>query len=199
MERAGVEVKLNTKVTREFIQEHKPEAIILATGATCIIPDMPGVNSGNVITASDVALGFKKTGAKVVIIGSGMVGCEVAEYLAQENKQVTLLEESPRIGPNLGLTCRWVIIGSLREKGIEMRTKVKVTEITPEGVIVECDGASEFLGADSIVLAIGREANKELRQDLQGIVSELYQIGDCVEPRRIYQAIYEGFTVGVKI
>ncbi|MFC1941318.1 FAD-dependent oxidoreductase [Chloroflexota bacterium] len=69
----------------------KPDAVFIATGSTPIVPDIPGVEKENVVTATDLLLGRRKVGEFVVVLGGGLVGNEVALYLAQDGKKVTVV------------------------------------------------------------------------------------------------------------
>jgi 2,4-dienoyl-CoA reductase (NADPH2) len=82
LEKLKVRVKLNTAPTAEEIAEGKPDAVIIATGAIPHIPDWEGIAGPNVVTTIDVLAERKPTGQNVVILGSGLTGCETAEFLA---------------------------------------------------------------------------------------------------------------------
>jgi len=196
---AGVEVKLNTEVDLKTIEQAKPDVVVLATGATPIIPDIPGARGNNVVTAVEVLTGQKEVGETVIVIGGGMVGCETAEFLAQRGKKISIVEMLPRIGNDIVATNRPFTLARLRQAGIRMDTNTKVEEITNKGVRVSRDGVSDFLEGDTAVLAVGFTANKELADELEGRVAALYSVGDCVEARMIREAIEEGFRVGMEI
>jgi len=197
--KAGVEIKLNCEVTADFVTKEKPDAVILATGASPLIPDIRGVTRANVVHAVDVLTGRKDVGDRTVIIGGGMVGCETAEFLVQKGKKVTIVEMLPRIGNDLGANYRPFVMMRLSEADIRMETKVKVEEITNEGVRGNRDGTSEFFAGDSVVLAVGFESNKGLAEELKGKVASLYVVGDCVEPRRIREAIHDAWKISMAI
>jgi pyruvate/2-oxoglutarate dehydrogenase complex dihydrolipoamide dehydrogenase (E3) component len=199
VEKSGIQVELNKIASVTAVEEMKPEAVIIATGASPIIPEIPGVKGRNVITAVEVLQMQPEVGQKVVVIGGGMVGCETAEFLASKGKKVTIIEMLDRIGIDIGPTTRWVILRRLRDAGVAMETKLKAEEITDEGVIASRDGATIFLPADTVVLAVGMKPNKELAQALKEKVENLYVIGDCHEPRRIKEAIEEGFVTGLRV
>jgi 2,4-dienoyl-CoA reductase (NADPH2) len=196
---AGVEVKLNTEVDLKTIEQGKPDVVVLATGATAIVPDIPGVRGNNVVTAVEVLTGQKEVGDTVIVIGGGMVGCETAEFLAQRGKKVSIVEMLPRIGNDIVATNRPFTLARLRGLGIRMDTNARVEEITDKGVRVSRDGVSDSLEGDTAVLAVGFVANKELAGKLEGRVAELYSVGDCVEARMIREAVEEGFRVGMEI
>lgn len=199
VKKAGVEIRLNAEVTPEMVEKKEPDVVILATGAAPLIPNIPGVEQDNVVTAVDVLTRRKEVGKAAVIIGGGMVGCETAEFLAKHGKKVTIVEMLPKIGSDYGATYRHVVLGRLREAGIRMETNAIVEEITDRGVRAKRDGASEFFPGDTVVLAVGFTPNKELGERLRGKVPTLYSIGDCIEPRRIREAIEEGFRLGREI
>lgn len=199
VERNNVNIKLNAKATAEAIMGGEPDTVIVATGASPIIPNIPGVEKPKVITAPDALRQPTAVGERVIVIGGGLVGCETAELLAQKGKKVTILEMLGRIANDVGIMTRRFLLRRLREAGIRMETDIKVEEITDEGVkAVRNDKPASFAG-DTVVLALGMRANKELADELRGKVRELYLIGDCAEPRRITQAIGEGFETAWKV
>lgn len=200
MKKTGIEVELNTEATAETVEALKPDVVIVATGARPLIPAIPGVKGDNVVLAEEVLLDSKPVGQEVVIVGGGMVGCETADLLLTKGKKITILEMLERIGQDIGPTNRGVLLRRLRRAGVRMETKAKVEEITKEGVrATREDGSSELFEADTVVIAAGMQSNKELAEDLKDKVASLHVIGDCVEPRRIAEAMDEAFVVGCQI
>ena len=196
---AGVEVRLNTEVTLELVEKENPDVLILAIGAMPLIPDIPGVGQDNVVTAVDVIMRREDVGETAIVVGGGMVGCEAAEFLADLGKKVTIVEMLPKIGSDYGATYRHVVLRRLREIGIKMETNVMVEEITDRGVKAKRDGLAKFFPGDTVVLAVGFKPIKGLGEKLSGKVPAPYSIGDCVEPRRIKEAIEEGFRLAREI
>ncbi|MCK5181172.1 MAG: FAD-dependent oxidoreductase, partial [Dehalococcoidia bacterium] len=92
LEKAGVKVKLNTDTTAEMVIEGNPDAVVIATGGIPLMPEIPGIDKSNVVTAQDVLSGKAKAGQNVVIIGGGMVGCETGHYLVEQGRTVTIVE-----------------------------------------------------------------------------------------------------------
>jgi len=138
---------------------------------------------------------------RVAIIGGQFAGCELALALVEEGKEVTVIEESKRIGADIGAVTRWVELAMLRKAGAKLETLSKVTEITDKGVKMSREGSSEFLEVDTVLIVMGKgvEANTKLVQELEGKVPVLYPIGDCANPGRIREAIASGFNIGSKI
>ena len=194
--KSGVQVKLGEDVTLKTIKEGDPDVVILATGATPIIPSIPGVMRPNVVMAEDVLLERKEVGNKVVIIGGGIVGCETAELLAQKGKRITVVEMLERIATDSARITRFHLIRRIREHGVQIETQVTVNEISERGVRGTRFGKPVFFPGDTVVLAAGMRANKGLAEQLEGKVAELYNIGDSAEPGKIKEAILDGFLAG---
>ena len=150
-------------------------------------------------TAIDVLTGRRKVGDNVVIVGGGLVGCETAEFLADMGKKVTILEMLGRIGADIGRTTRWVTMGRLRSLGVRMERNAKVEEINENGVKASRDGSTEFFEADSVVLAVGMEPDKQLARQLEGKAKALHVVGDCAEPGKVTGAIESALRVAREI
>ena len=198
--KAGVEVKLNCKVTADLVTKEKPDVVILATGASPFIPDIPGVARADVVHAVDVLTGRKDVGDRTVIIGGEMVACDVAEFLTAQKKKVTMVRRGPEMLTNVVLPhFREPILDRLNRKGVIMLTGVKYEKITKAGLILsDSVGRRRTIEADTIVLAAGARANQELAKQLED-KAVVYSIGDCVRPRRIREAIHEAYKVSISI
>lgn len=195
----GVEVRLGSKVNANMILDLKPDAVVVATGSTVFIPNVPGVNLDNVCTARDVLAGKRKVGDRVVIIGGGEVGLETAEFLANQGKEVTVVEMLERIAHDMGTHSRWVLLSRLRQMGVILQTKTEAVRITPNGVVVSSNGHQRTIESDSVVLAAGVVPNDALAEELKGKVKRLYLVGDCSQGRRIIDAVRDGYRVGREI
>jgi len=159
-----------------------------------------GINVENVLSAVDVLAGNGKIGEQVIVVGGGFIGCETAEYLSEKGKKVTIIEATDRIGTGMGPIHRMFLMGRLRGHGVNMVPKSEITELTDGGaIILEAEGERKLIKADTIVLAVGMRPNNDIFKELEGEISELYAIGDCVEPRRTFEAIHEGAEISRKI
>jgi 2,4-dienoyl-CoA reductase (NADPH2) len=200
LRKLNVEVRLNEECTVRAVEEGGPDAVILATGATPMIPNIPGVDKDNVVTAIEVLTRSKQVGQNVVIVGGGSIGCETAEFLFKMGKKVTILEMLDRIGADIGEWNRWVVIDRLNAAGIRVETGSKVGVITEKGVIItRPNGLQEFFEADSVVIAVGMKSVNKMADELNGKVASLYKVGDCVEPRKVREAIEGGFLAGLQV
>jgi len=159
-----------------------------------IIPPIPGVEKEKVVTAVDVMLGKREVGERVVVIGGGVVGCEAALYLAQQGKSLTVVEILDSIACDMYSANRLHLLELMKSAGVEILTETEVMEIDDGGVKVsDKQGKVSTLEADTVVLAAGLKSSRELLETLEDDVPEVYAVGDCVEPRKVINAIWEGF------
>lgn len=194
----GVILKLGKEATPELILEAKPDVVIIATGSTIRVPEIPGAQKKNVVSAVDLLLGRADAGDTVVIAGGGLVGCETALYLAEKGKTVNVVEVLDRLmrrdtvpGSN-----RHYIMKLLNEAGVKILVGTKITEIIDRGIIIaDKSGMQSTLEADTVVLALGMKSSNGLFEALNNKLPEVYAIGDCVEPRKVKDAIWEGFRI----
>ena len=198
--KAGVEIGLKREVDATLVADTKPDVVILATGISPLIPQIPGIDRDHVVTAEDVLSHKVKIGRRVIILGGGIVGCETALFLADQGKNVTIVELLPAMATKMVPSIREALLGTLSAKGVLMLTNIRVEEITPSGmVITDAEGKTQMIDADNIVLAAGAVSNNQLTEELKGKVEELYVIGDAQEPRSIKEAISEGYHLGRNI
>ena len=189
LQESSVALNLNTEVTPEYITKYNPDVLIVSTGSTPCKPDIPGVESA--LTAIDVLKGVA-VGDRIVICGGGLVGCEVAWYLAELDKEVTIVEMLGEIGMGMEMASRMVILKKLQEHDVDIICNLKVEKIIPGEGIVGIDKAwtRREIKADTVVLAMGFEPNRRLF-DIKNKSYEVYLIGDAKEPRRIIDAMRE--------
>jgi 2-enoate reductase len=194
VEKAGVKVALKKQATPELVQQHKPDVVIIATGSKLSRPNLPGIEQGHVLSTVDLFEGTKPVGARVLVIGGGLCGCEAAAHLARQGKKVTIVEMAPQLIPEgRNVNTMLAIKALLAESQVEVMTGAKLVEVTKTGVIVEGDNGRRELAGDSVVIATGFTPDLSLRDTLEETVPEVVAIGDCVKPRHILDAIWEGF------
>jgi 2,4-dienoyl-CoA reductase-like NADH-dependent reductase (Old Yellow Enzyme family)/thioredoxin reductase len=200
VEKAGIRIHLNAEVTPETIHREKPDVVILCTGATPLLPDVPGIDRPIVVQLSEVLNGEPPEGRKAVVVGGGATGCEVAHHLAEHGSSVTLVEQLPKIALNLESITRKVLLKELRERGVRFLTGRRLSRVEETGVVVTAeDGTETFVEADSVVVAIGNKPDNSLYVEIRTLGIPLYQIGDCLEPRSAKAAISEAATIGRSI
>jgi len=199
MRKLDVKIEFRKAPTAAMVKKFQPEAAVVATGSVPIIPETCRDKRNNMVTALEVLGGYKEVRERVVVVGGGRIGCEVAEFLAERYKDVMILEMLEEIGSDIGLSLRPAIVERLKAAGIQIETRIKIVEITEKGVTGLRNGSSEFFSAGTIVIAVGMKSERQLAEILEGIVPEIHIIGDCVEPRKIREAITDGYSVGLKL
>jgi 2-enoate reductase len=193
----GIKIELGKEVTPVTIRKMKPDVIIVATGSTQDIPDTPGIEKNNVITAIDLLLGRKKAGNRIIVAGGGLIGCETAVYLAQKGKKVTIVEMLEDIIPDVFEANKQYLFRMLAENGVNVLTNTKMVRVTDDGALVinQYRRFEAKLPADTIVIAMGLKAEKSLVKALEGTVGELHAIGDCEGPGKIMDAVWGAFDI----
>jgi len=202
IQKLGVAIELNKEATVESVIGFTPDAVIVANGSRPMFPEISGIieQKTRVLFAQEVLNGNKEVGPTVVIIGGELVGCETGDFLTEKGKKVTITSLLPEIATNFPVINRSSLLRRLEEKGVTMLPNVEYDLITEDGVIITtAKGEKKLLKADSIVLCAGLVPENQLFQSLLGKVKECYAVGDCVQPRRILEAIEEAADIARKI
>lgn len=196
--KAGVEMVLQKEVTGADIENIQPDAVVIATGVTFARAAIPGADGENVFSFIDVL--SKKvdfSGKKVAVVGGAEIGADTALYLAEHGARVVIIRRGAEIGQELNFAQKPKIMGKLERYKVEFRPGLAVYQITNEGVLVlDKKGKQHLITADAVVIGMGGASYKDLIDNLEGRVPKLYSIGDCKKPRKIYNAIHEGFVTG---
>jgi 2,4-dienoyl-CoA reductase (NADPH2) len=136
-------------------------------------------------------------GKRVAIIGGGLVGVELAEFLAERGREVSVLEEGGHFAAEMALPRRWRALTELRERGVRLLAGARVEAIGEESVVFRGgEGEPQSLPVDSVVLATGMQESRALAEALEGTETELHLLGDCSGVGYIEGAILEGMQVG---
>jgi 2,4-dienoyl-CoA reductase-like NADH-dependent reductase (Old Yellow Enzyme family)/NADPH-dependent 2,4-dienoyl-CoA reductase/sulfur reductase-like enzyme len=139
-------------------------------------------------------------GKRVAIVGGGLVGLELAEFLVDRGRQVTVLEEGPSLGRELSIVRRWRVLDSLRQHGAALLTQVTVSEIGSKAVNYStADGETRSLPADSVVLAIGARPDDRLAKELESVRVPVLTAGDGAAIGYIEGALASGFAAGNRV
>ena len=195
-----VTIHMGINVTPELVAPIRPDVIIVATGTISLIPEIPGVDREHVVTAVDILTGKAEVGKKVVIVGAGLVGLEVADFLASQGKEVIMLEMADDIALGADASEHIYYGDHLREIGVEILTNAKVIEIRQDGVVfTHKNWAREILQPDNVVLATGALPNNRLYEDLKKSYAHVIAIGDCRQPRKALEANLEGWKTALEI
>lgn len=131
-------------------------------------------------------------GKRIVLLGGGLVGLELAEYLSERGRHVTVLEPSANLGAELSIVRRARIIHELREHGVVMHRNVEIKEITRTSVLFAIDGAAQEVAVDQVIIAMGAKPNTHLFDAIRGAGIQAIAVGDCHSVGYIEGAILSG-------
>jgi NADPH-dependent 2,4-dienoyl-CoA reductase/sulfur reductase-like enzyme len=139
-------------------------------------------------------------GRRVALVGGGLVGIELAEFLAERDREVTVLEEGPCFAPQMAPPRRWRALHEVRERGVELLAKTRVVRIEDKQLVYQREDEPErTLPADSVIMATGVRENLALADALRARGGELHVVGDCGGVAYIEGAIHEGSRIAREI
>jgi len=196
----NVEVLLNTPATIEAIKAKNPDALVLATGAEALIPDIEGIYRPNVFINHDQMAWDNRIKGRVAVIGGGCSGAGTADRLSDRGIEVCIVEMLGDCAMDEELITRLTLMHRFEEKKVKIKTQHTVLKITEEGVVAkDPEGNEVVIPADYVVVAIGAVSYNPLEAEVKQHFAEYYVIGDAVSPRKIMDAVSEGFFVGNRI
>jgi 2,4-dienoyl-CoA reductase-like NADH-dependent reductase (Old Yellow Enzyme family)/thioredoxin reductase len=203
LKKLKVEIRLRKEVTDVVIKRIKPDVIIIATGASPILPFTKGIDKSHVHTAIEV-LGQKVSlKGKTAIIGGGLVGLETALYLVEKGvSPLIIIEPTDKLGGNIGLRMGWYVRNKVTtHPDIEVRTETTLEEIKDDSIVIQKNGIFEEINISNVVIAVGMKNNNSLSEELKSknFCKELYVIGDCNIPRTMKEAFEEAAIVARRI
>lgn len=200
LNKLGVIVHLNTELTLEMIRESQPDSVIIATGASPFVPNIPGKELSNVLTANDILQGTAQAGKRVVVIGGGLVGSETAAHLANHGHDVSIVEMNSDIFVGTPSATKHYLMKDLQHHNVAILTSTQVKEIHSDAVVVENNGQIQTLAAiDTVVMAIGSRPVSFSVEELEQHVSEIVTIGDAQKVRKAMEAVEEGYLAGLAL
>ena len=200
----SVRIHLNTAVTPELIAAKKPDAVVVAAGARPIYRRYPGAGAQNAVLSFDILSGDVKPKGRVVVLGGGLIGLETAELIARQGLPVSVVSRRTRLGENMVRTVRIQVMEKLDKYGVKIYREAQVVEVTESSVVItQVDNTGELttltLPQETVVVAGGMEPAGNLAEQVNGLVDEVYEIGDHVSPWTAVEAVREGWFVGLAI
>ncbi|MFQ5861748.1 MAG: FAD-dependent oxidoreductase [Candidatus Brocadiales bacterium] len=195
------DVQCNKEADVATIKEFAPDAVILAYGSKDEFLNIPGTTSNSFL---DIEEAFNKPdalGQNVAIVGGGPEGCELGDFLLARGKKVTIIEMRRILGIGLVAHPRFHISERLKNGGATILTSAKVVEIGPKFLVINRrrEGNKKLEGFDNIIMASLHKPNNDLVEPLNGIVRELYVVGDAREGRTALEAVAEGAEAALKL
>jgi NADPH-dependent 2,4-dienoyl-CoA reductase/sulfur reductase-like enzyme len=199
MDKLNVAVHLQSEVTKNIIEKENPDVLLLAAGSNPAIPEIFAQNREQIFTPEEALRKTRPAGEKVLVAGGGMVGCEIAEYLASSKKKVTIVEKFPGIALEVERLTQILLLQRLSQLGVRVMTECEIVSKRGCRVTLRHQGKEIEEEVESIVLALGGTPNNSLETLLQSSGRPFYTIGDCREARDIASAIHDGWRAAMGI
>lgn len=193
----NVDVRLNTEVSEDLPELVEADAIIVATGATPLMPEIKGIeNAVDIISAHINPERLK--GEKIIYCGGGLSACDSALETAMKGKKTIIVEMLDEVAVDDHFINKAALIPMLNQYGVEIYTGHKVIEIAPNGVkTLTKDGQEVFIEGDTMVAALGMKANNTIAEKIASKYHiKTRVIGDCEKVGRVGNAIRSGFYAG---
>lgn len=200
LKKLPITIHLNQNFDPNLLKKENPDVLILATGAKPLLPPIDGINEIPSLSVEEALSHPDKVGQRVLIVGGGGIGSELADFLSEIGKEVTLVEMREGIALDLVTHLQHFLNQRLRRKGVTILTSTKAIRFEKDGLWVEdSQGQKKLEGYDSTVIALGSIPNNELFEELKGKVPEIYVVGDASQPREVMEAVLEGEETALKI
>ncbi|MCM1194023.1 MAG: FAD-dependent oxidoreductase [Acetatifactor muris] len=197
-----VEVHMGEAVTVGQLRDMGADVIILAAGSVPVMPKVPGMDDEKVLGCMEAFAHPEKVGQKVVVIGGGLVGCEMALDYAQAGKEVTVVEALPKIlsaGIPSPIPNGQMIPDLFEHHHVNVLENHRLSAVENGKVVLESDGQKKTLDADTVVIAVGFRPAPSMAQELSGCGAVVYEIGDGQKVSTILHAVWDGYEVGNNI
>lgn len=203
--RVAIDLRLGVEVTSDLVVRERPDVVIVATGATPALPEVPGILGGNVVTAPAVLEGRATVGKSALVIAGlddHLGPLSIADVLASRGHSVTLVSESLHVGMAVEPRTIQQLLKRLLDKNVRLMplTEVIAVEngaVLTRNVLTRADGL--ISGVETVVVSIGAVADDRLARALRSFPAEVHRVGDALAPRRIIHAVLDGARIGVAI
>ena len=201
-ENPSIEILLNTKATPDMVEDNY-DAVIAAIGAEPVRIPIPGINGDNVMVATEAIMNIDKVGQNVVVIGGGEVGVETGMFLAQNGRDVTVVEMRSMIAEDTTAIHYRSMFQAAWEKlsdHLHFVLEAGAKAITPDAVeYTDKQGVVHSIPADTVVLSVGMRAKKDEALSFYGHGSHFYMVGDCIKPGTIQTTNRSAYVTAGKI
>ena len=200
-DKQGVEIRLNTRVDRDYVEKEAPDALIVAAGSEPLIPPIPGLRESPIMfPAEDYHLRKDELGDTVIVLGGGLVGCEMAVCLAQDGKNVHIVEMRSELCPDANVRYRPLLMNEMNKYKVEIHTDCKCEKVDGNTVLCSApDGSTIAIEGDNILCGLGLKPNTAVVEELRGSAPQFFSIGNCVKPDTITHTVYQGYHAALDI
>ena len=196
IDKSGIDLRLNTEVTPEYAANEQADAIIAAVGSDPITPKIPGICGANVHQAMDVYKDPSLAKGKIVILGAGFVGLELAFYLTDldKSRQIEVVEMLDDINDGGNDHHKMAVQDMINQKKLPIHFNTKAVEITDKGVKCETADGEAFYEADTVIYAVGMKARQDLALTFNQCAPVFDMVGDCRSASNIMHATSSAYA-----
>jgi 2,4-dienoyl-CoA reductase (NADPH2) len=224
----GVEIRTGTAVDPEALKRANFDEIIVSTGITPRLLDIPGGDDPLVVGYTRILDGTVKAGERVIIIGGGGIGHDVALFLAMDTggrrqtreefferwgingkpishparRQITMVKRSAgAFGRTLGKSTGWILRQELKDMKVRQIAEARYLKIDGDGLHIALPDRNEVLPFDTIVVCAGQESDRRIADDIATNGQTVHVIGGARLAGELdaKRAIYEGAILGNRI
>ena len=198
-ERAGVEIRLNTEVTPEYVEQEAPDALIVAIGSRPLVPPIKGLDGDNVIIVNDYYKHVDEVSDDVVVFGGGLAGCEIAVHLGMQGKKVHIVEMRDKLAPDANVRHRPLLLKEI-DKYVTVHTSCKGKEVRADGILCEdAEGNEVLIPGTTVICALGQRSRSDEAAALMDSAPFVRVIGDASRVSTITNAVYWGYHAALDI
>lgn len=198
-EKAGVEIRLNTEMTKEYAEKEDADALINAVGSIPLVPPIPGLDGENVIVVNQYYQEKSRVTNDVVVFGGGLAGCECAVHLGMEGKKVHLIEMREELAPDANIRHRPLLLNEIA-KYVTVHTGYKGNKVTEQGIYCEDrEGKEQFVPGTTVICALGQRSRTNTAEELRNTAPNVAVIGDAARVSTITNAVYWGYHAALDI
>jgi 2,4-dienoyl-CoA reductase-like NADH-dependent reductase (Old Yellow Enzyme family)/thioredoxin reductase len=196
--RSGIDIQLGREATRERLSGLSPDVVILATGSRPSVPDVPGLDDP--ITGEEILTETRQAGDRVLVLGGGMVGMEVAEFLGKRGKEVAVVEMLEEVARDMDPISLKMTLKRFESLPIPIHTSTRALSFENGNTLVAKQGERHDLGRfDSVVVTVGNHPHDPLSHELREAGFEVEVVGDAEKPGKLYDAVNSGHAAGVAV
>ncbi len=194
IQRLAIEVRYDTPLSAELLERFQPDQVILATGS---LPDMPVIKGlfqtkMALVTNVELLRGRERAGKKVIVLGGGMAGLITADFLADQGKEVVVLNRKKSFAEEMASNDRYYLRERLKRGKVRLYKNVMVDAFTHDGALFRSQGETITLsGFDTVVISEKQQPIRDARKLENKTRASFHFIGDAKSPRHLMYCISE--------
>jgi 2,4-dienoyl-CoA reductase-like NADH-dependent reductase (Old Yellow Enzyme family)/thioredoxin reductase len=196
LETTDIQLATGMDATPEAVQQYQPDFVICSAGANPQRIDIPGLENVQTTDGWQIIAGETNFNGPFLVLGGGLIGCEAADHLSDQGETVTLVEMLPEIATEGDGDTKTFYSIKFQKQNVAVYTGATLQSIQNKFAVIDRNGEEVRIPVETVVLAVGAEPNQAVCDRLKSLELPMKTVGDCIAPRRILEAIHEGFQAG---